>query len=198
MSDAIALIGAPITPQEIAGWVTMHDFKNLLHTEFLSGVSASGDDLTADIICVPDVSMIEVCALVIYNAKTGLISPRFGTQIPAQGLSQDKDGLYLCLEGWCDEAPTLDQINPDCDMHEDPCKRYYRLSCKYERLSCGEGSVSVSFRDRSKTFNRWDQKALKELVDCAKVECEQKRNCGRTNQRRFGVYSPCRDYCRRY
>jgi hypothetical protein len=196
LPDAIAVIGQPITPQEIQYWTTEADFQNVLHVEQLQDLSAS-DGLSAKPFCIEGIQRSDVGALAYFNTDTGNVSARFGFQIdPVLGLSQRDDKLWICLTGWCDDAPTLDQVNPnDCDVCEDPCTRYARLRCKLDALVCGESKASVSFRDRSVTFNRANMDVLERMVNEARRECEGR---GRSFGRRFCIDTSCtykRPYC---
>lgn len=180
MSDCVALLKGPLTVEEIEGWSVPADFRRyVIHHETLKNVSSAAGPYTADPFSVKGVDIKDVEALILFDCDTGIISKR-GIQMPALGLFQNcADELIVCLTGWCEIAPTLEEIKPKWDFCEDACERYKRLACKLESLVCDQEKVQVTFRDRTVRFqpkSEYDKELLREWVEDAKAECMAKCN----------------------
>lgn len=162
----------------MAEWTTTDDFAAyILHVEPLRNVSPVGGSLTADPFALPEeIDPREVTGLAIFDCETSVVS-RYGFQLPALGLSCLKSGQnVLTLRGWCEDAPTVEEYESNCEsMLDDPCALYKELQCCYLRLIKDQEKISVAFRDRRVQFaprSEQDKVRLFEWMMEAKGQCE--------------------------
>lgn len=192
--DAVALLTGEINPKTAKYWLNANTFKSqILHVQKLENISTV-NGLQADPFVIPDgINVKDITGLAIIDCDTGTVSCEYGFQVPAVGIQCLEHFNVLCLRDWCagrDDSPALS----DCDVCEDPCLRYERLYCKYERLVCGETKVSVTFSDGAVTYNRANMDKLEQMVSEAKAACEQKRGVSSSERGRVMRHSCSRRY----
>lgn len=173
----VALLCGDIHHRAVESWLSADDFEeHLLHVEPLCNVSPVGGSLTADPFAIPEgIDPRAITGLALIDCETGEVS-RYGFQLPALGVSCLKGQNVLCLRGWCDEAPTVQEYESDCaHLLDDPCALYRELQCCWLRLVKEQEKVSVAFRDRRVQFaprSEADKGRLFQMLQEAKSECE--------------------------
>ena len=188
----VSVIGEGFNPPQIdmlinaAGGIPNADVSNLAGAVTATqevpnfGVTAGGE-YCGDEVCFPDVTNLsQVCGIVVHECEEpGQPLGKIISWKPnPMGLSCPDGQVCFCFNCWEAQTPCLiDNPEPvDIDWCcDDPCVLFCML--KTARIKAALGDFQVTFRNIDKTITRGrpDPRALKELEDEYRCDCENQQ-----------------------